>query len=334
MSLPDQIAVKFNLYTLACHELLNQLPQLEAATRPDPRLDCGTCIQRFDESLRDFFERSSADTLQVAVRQFGAALLAQAGYFRNRKADAVFRRVVDAISAKASPWKYQKDLERFHVQGREFARHFFADSTWSETKRRLGCSCNLEIEYDSSPSFSPLAYSGNNMLRMHFGYRFDFTHYVALPFLFLHEYSAHIYATEDERCSNERFNDGWLLYAAAAFLKQEWHKSPERVKLSSRQTEVFFESLYHTLTPKPRDTCCFVRQFDEWLSGPCPKRFRQLTYELAAFEPKTGEKAYWPTKFINSLEYEFSDNKRRKILLKKIRDSATARELMTFLTPI
>ena len=39
----------------------------------------------------------------------------------------------------------------------------------------------------------------------------DLGRYLAYPFLFLHEYTAHVFATDH---GNDHFNDGWMLHAA------------------------------------------------------------------------------------------------------------------------
>jgi hypothetical protein len=153
--------------------------------------------------------------------------------------------------------------------------------------------------------------------------------YLAYPFLFLHEYTGHVYATDH---GNERFNEGWMLHAASAFLKREWNRSPKQIGLCLDQADIFTEHLYESLNPIPRRACRFARLFNDWLLPVLPGRFMQITYELAAFHPKQGQKKYWPTQFINALEHEFRSNRDR--LLPKIQDSADALELMTTFAPI
>ena len=346
MSLPKGIPVKLGLYTLACHELLNRLRDLREATLIDLRVGYDTCLRRFDEELRVFFERSSANDLRQATKQFGDALYAQANYFRdsNPRAAAVIDDVVAAMHEQAAAWHYQTDLERLHLQGCELARRFFAHSPWSETQKRLDNSCYLTVEYGlpasndriagfAEPfgySAAPLAYypeywddecesSQPNLVIARFSFSHDFTLYLAYPFLFLHEYTAHVYATDH---GNERFSDGWMLHAASVFLKREWIANYEQLDLSLEQADIFYERLYYTLNDTPGRACSFARRFDDWLSAQLPERFTQITYELAAFQPGPRTPAFWPTQFINTLEREFITDRER--LHDKICASASA----------
>ena len=112
MTLPEGVAIRLNLYTLTCRELLNRLRDLQAATQTDPRQDYETCLQRFDGVLHEFFKRSTATDRQQAAKQLGDNLHAQVGYFRdsNENAAAIFDDVVAAMHSKVSNWHYQKDL--------------------------------------------------------------------------------------------------------------------------------------------------------------------------------------------------------------------------------
>jgi len=354
MTLPDSVAIKFNLYTLACRELLNRLHDLHAATYTDPRLPYLDCLGRFDETLHRFFERSAASDMAQAAEQFGNQLRAEATFFSNTRAAAIFDDVVTAIHNGAATWHYQGDLERFHVQGRDLARRLFAGSPWPETQARLARECPLIVEYGAPDTgdrpatmevpfgyrAAPLVYyppshggegqaqNRSGILLARFTFKHDFTLYLAYPFLILHEYTAHIYATDD---GNERFNDGWMLHAAAAFLKRVWNKTPEQLELNWEQAGAFYERLYGTLNPIPRQACRFARDFDDWLSIHSPERFAHITFELASFSPRPGEKVYWPTQFINALEFEFRTDPQR--LLRKLHDLSECRELMSALSP-
>jgi len=352
----DVVIIKLGLYTLACHELLNRLRDLQTATRADLRLGYEECLQRFDEELHRFFRRSSAKDRRQAAEQLGNLLYAQASLFRdsNERAAMIFDDVMAAIQGKAASWDCKADLEQLHAQGCDLARRFFAESPWPETQGRLGCECHAIIEHGAPADddriamlaepfgyrAAPMAYYSSywddeheqyrtDVLLVRFTFDHNFALYLAYPFLFLHEYTAHVYATDH---GNERFNDGWMLHAAAAFLKREWNKAPEQLGLSLEQADVFYERLYHTLNPIPHHACKFARLFDDWLSSQLPERFAQITYELAAFQPKPGEKPYWPNQLINALEHEFMTDRKR--LLGKIRASADVRELMTTLSPV
>jgi len=148
MELPKIVAIKLDIYTLACRELLNRLADLRNATRADLRLTYQTCVQRFNQALHSFFVDGVPGDVDQGAKLFGDLLQAQASLFRaqNKSAAAIFDNLVDAIHEKVPFWSYRADLERFHVQGRDLARRFFVGSPWSETHERLGRECYLVIE--------------------------------------------------------------------------------------------------------------------------------------------------------------------------------------------
>ena len=354
MTLPDIVTIKLGIYTLACRELLNRLFKLYNATQVDLLLDYETCLKRFDYALGRFFNHSSAKDMDQATEQIGHLLHTEAALFRNSNENAalIFDEVVTAVHGKAQSWNPQTDLEQFHAQGRDMARRFFRDSPWPETQERLGRECRLIIEY-GQPAYddrtlmvkepfgyplAPVAYhekyvdgeeESEDVVLARFTFSSNFVLYLAYPFLFLHEYTGHIYAIDDD---NERFNDGWMLHAAAAFLAREWNRASEEFDFNWAQVDVFQERLCGLLNPVAKRTCLFLSKLEAVLSAQLPNRFKEMTYELAAFIPRGGEKHLWPTEFINALEYEFMTDWRR--LLEKIKTSADLRELMRVLSPV
>jgi hypothetical protein len=347
MSLPEGASAKFGTYMLACRELLSRLPALKLATVGEDRLSEKDCIKRFDETMQNFFSRSVVTDVEKAADRFCDRLESEARDMRdiNNGVADIFDEMASAIRAKAPTWDYMADLERFHLQGRELAQSFFSGSTSQITKSRLETICELEIEYSTSAvalsdscaeSFGfrtvPIAcysyqtdqnQSATN-IRVRFNFHHDFSLYLSFTFLFLHEYTAHVYSTD---CGNERFNDGWMLHAASSFLFREWNQAKKPLEFIGDQAGIFEERLYGVINQIPRRASKFAKDFELIIYRKCPGRFQQMTYELAAFQPKEGENVYWPTQFINALESEFLTKRER--LIQKARESADIRDLMT-----
>jgi hypothetical protein len=350
MGLPDGVAIKLNAYTLFCRQLLAHLPALNDATRTGRRLTADGCLSRFDQSLHQFFNEAASRDLEQAVNEMGAVLRGRVALFRaqNPQAAAVFDRVIEAATAAVPAWRYQEDLEALHQQGRQLARHFYADSPWSVTQARLGREAQLSFRDDGEPivpqeeSFgyhpTPVAFRERyqdeetgqelkDVILVRFGFGYDFGLYLAYPYLFMHEYVAHIFALDH---GNERFNDGWLLHAADAFLTHRGWNLDLQPPLAREQIAAFGEHLYGRLNSIPRQACGFARDFDGWLND--PERFHAMTCELAAFEPRAGESLFWPGEFINHLEQEFDHNPR--LLLRKIEAAPDLRTLCATLPPV
>lgn len=349
MDLPDSIAIKLDAYTLFCRQLLTHLQALNDATRTDPRLTPDDCLSRFDQSLHQFFNEAAPHDLGQAVNELGAALQGRVALFRaqNPQAAAVFDQVIEAARAAVPMWCYQEDLEALHRQGRQLARHFYANSPWPVTQARLDREARLLFCGEEEPVVpqeeafgyhpTPVAFREHyldeetgqeltDVILVRFGFGYDFALYLAYLYLFMHEYVAHIFALD---YGNERFNDGWLLYAANFFLSDRGWNLDLQPPLTRGQIRACDERLRGKLNPNPRQDYRFACDFDSWLND--TERFYAMTYELAAFEPRVGESPFWPNQFINRLEQEFEHN--RPLLRRKIEAATDLRTLFEMLPP-
>lgn len=335
MSLPGTVAIKFDLFTLACRNLLARLGNLSDATEGDPRLDDALCVRVFDDVLQRFFLRAAPRNLRQAVDQFAPMLLADVALLRtqNEAVAQVFDAVVAGMRAQAAAWRALDDLQHWHRHGRDLARRFFAQSPWPETQARLTRTCALEIEYNTGDDgrigpgdvrLAPAAYRPHaQTVLLRFDFRHTFASYLSYPFLFLHEYTAHVHSTDWD---NDVFNDGWLIYAADAFLTRVWNEDAGSIPLSREQIKIFQNYWYPAqLNPLPLRGCNLARDVDSWLSIVAPGRFMALTYELAAFQPHEQQPVTWPTRSIFALERTFRTDRTR--LLTVVKTTTTAFDL-------
>jgi hypothetical protein len=180
---------------------------------------------------------------------------------------------------------------------------------------------HLSFGYRATPvAFRPQS----NEIVARFTFESDLALYLAYPFLFLHEYTAHIYATD---YGNARFNDGWMLHATDVFLRRGWREGAALIAPMPRQRiQIFQQRLISTIgtnDPLVRRGLQFAQDFEAWL--PTPEWFDAITYELAAFQPGAGRRKFWPTDFLNRLELEFLHD--RPALSDKLRSVATTAEL-------
>jgi hypothetical protein len=353
MSFPEAVGIKYGAFTLCCRKLLEHLSALNEALQGDTRCTVEDCIGYVDQSMQAFFQRGGATDLPEAVGALGGHILGEVGLFRRQSpaAAVVFDRMVETMAEAAPTWCYEDDLEAYHRQGRALARSFCARSPWAVTQECLSRKARLVYDYGlpdpedlgavGMETFgyraAPLAYrtsyeeedSGETLrdvIIVRFLFDHDFALYRAYPYLFLHEYTAHIYSTDH---GNDRFNDGWMLHAAATFLWDQWNLS-EPPDPHLEQADCFYEHLYSRLNPVPRQACRFARQFGSWLAT--PERFWAMTHELAAFEPQPGRERFWPNQFLNALEREFKANRIR--LRQKIEAAPDVKTLWSMLAPI
>lgn len=337
MSLPESVAIQFDLYTLACHELSMRWEKLVLATLEDLRQDHEKCLSCFDGAFRSCLENSSASNSSQAVEHFARLLSAQVGLFRasSPRSASVFDEVVQALYDRRHECDHLADIERFHIQGRDLARQFFAESEWPSTQARMGIECHLELSYESAKR-APMAYreryssaedelSREHVILVRFSPRHSFTSYLALPFFFLHEYTAHVYAMD---YGNNLFNDGWMLWAAQLAL-WHWPDKPIDAGLNCAQRKVFLQHLCRDLRGEPYRGFWFAMEFQTWLPDQLQQRFRQYTYELAAFQSPAHKERNWQKEFIQAVETGYILDQDR--LLSLIQQTSTARELWTAL---
>jgi hypothetical protein len=344
MSLPEGVAAKLGTYMLACRELLSRFSTLKLATVNDNRLSEIDCIKRFDEVMHDFFSRSTVHDIAKAVERFCDRLEVESRDIRdmNTEAAKIFDEIVTETAAKAKSWDYMADLESFHSQARELAQLFFSGSTSPATQSRLVTACNIEVDYVTSSDgrdvcaesfgfrLAPVAcypyeaYEGQSATKIKVRFNFDhnFSSYLSYIFLFLHEYTAHIYSTD---YGNERFNDGWMLHAASSFLFQMQNSAKRQIMIDD-QSGIFEARLRGFVNPIPRRASMFAREFEVIICRNFPERFLEITHQLAGFEPQDRENVFWPNQFINALEIEFLKDRQR--LKGLVEESTDIRELM------
>lgn len=329
MPLPDPVAVKFDLYTLACSELLARYGDLQRATASCLTLPYTKCEEIFNKRLQEFFNIDPVDTKEAAAQRLGDSLKNLADAFRGheRRAGAIFDQVVAELTRRAPHWHHLDELERLHVQGRDLARRFYAASPQEETRQRLDLTCNLDVEFRSDDKAAPACYlEKDRTILLRFNYKQSFKNYLAYPFIFLHEYTAHVHALDNR--TNEVFHDGWMIFAAENFLWEERN----RARMAGREFELIAEQikLPASLRSDPQDPqfnhipdrgYIMASEFHKAF----PDHLMPITFELAAFQPLAGEKPFWPSKFLNSLSAELDSN--QVALSTKLQNTRDVREL-------
>jgi hypothetical protein len=134
-------------------------------------------------------------------------------------------------------------------------------------------------------------YLGEKMpgnITVRFTFQDTFTEYLAYPFYFLHEYFSHIYTANT---GNQLTEDGWLFYAAHAFLKRQSHLCDPAYRLKREQVNVFEDYIWPQiieLDEKFRDrnlvikACRLAHDIDNWLYPDHLGVFMRWTWALAA----------------------------------------------------
>lgn len=341
MPLAEEFVPRIDVYTLACSEFSKRLAPLRMAIQPNPdlrgrsTLTYPQCLEHFDAALIDLLE-----TPIVSKKQGTELLLSQLNVHANRfrisskEVASVFDDLIVSIEQNQATWNHEEDLERHHTLGRDLARQFYALSPHLETQARLQRSPSLNTDYSSAHNGLTMMSWYRSNIQVRFSNKHNFSTYLAYPFLFLHEYTAHIYAID--HCVNEIFNDGWMLYAAAVFLKRIGRNTVPSMNI---QGQIFFDWLSSgKIEGRMYTVCIFAQEFYSWLPPTLTNRFDNITFELAAFQSQPNERPIWPTKVINQLARVFLSGERnlalREQLQEAIEDSIDVQELMRRLEAI
>lgn len=334
MTLPHIVETKYSTYLLFCRQMLESLPGLVKVARSNAEEDTAEekYLKVFDERLVEFWNGRDYPDLQEAAESFARLLQTsiEVRVGRQHPIYPVFQRLISNSLAQVNNWDYVQEIDQHHQQGRVLAQKFFTKCSPVSFEEKLTHTAELELEYGNSSTdgdkpnvdlnlgyrAAPIAthhIKGNNGARtpriiLRVSYDNDFKLYLCYPFLFVHEYTSHIFGNDFK---NAKFNDGWMLFAAADFLSNDWLGASNRHPLRLDQVEIFREHFYQSIGPICKKGFGTAFRLWGWLSrNSSNMSFQSITCELAAFEPQSGEKAFWPTQFINALDRDLSENPR------------------------
>jgi hypothetical protein len=364
--LQDSIRVQFASYILLCRCLLDRLEELSEVLPDDDTDDLilEDFLDDFNEALSKGFEDYDESWGIVSTVEHICALIAanRLSYkTKNPAAWEIIEQILQAAtetSQRRDPeWNYQQDIDELHNVAHELARRFFTSINGSGV-------CQLDLQqkagivylYDDSGrevdglgerpfgyGASPVAYRQTyrskiwdaeleKVILVRFVSGMNFYLYLAYPFMFLHEYTAHIFANDYKHII---FNDGWMLQAAYKFLvieQRDCDREKRAFDLSSAQTSVFGEYLRGRLNKRPQRGCRLAKFMHGLLSGKAePINFNSITYDLCAFSAQSTDHSKWPNLFLTKL-YRYSNTAgRRQYLYEKLSSSTDLDELYSHL---
>jgi hypothetical protein len=351
MPIPDNFRLRLNLYTLACQQLLTRLEALRASIEVGTHFDCTYCIHAFDEAIRKTLrDCNSPDPAHISEQFFDflKGNLRALSNGNSKHAADIMEDLCNVISRQLPSWSYENNFEQFHAQGRELARDFFKSSRFEETQQCLNRACQLRYTFpagnvdDGSRELEPFGYHAapaayrprhfcedtgaelDDVILLRIQSKSDFDLYLSYPFFFLHEYTAHVYATG----ASELFNEGWMLYAAFAHMLRRWAKDSYPSDLHREQVDVFPKVHLDRLERLSRVGYETASQFDEWLRLGLGNStaFEEVTYELAALNPSSPGSPCFQTAFIHAIRRSLGADKAR--LGKKIGSSQSVVQLL------
>jgi hypothetical protein len=351
-----QLAVQHGVFTLGCRKLTEKLPHLTATLIADTRLSVKECCRDFDAALTDF-KRCVEPKRADAVRRFVQGWRGRTQYYENTNSSAwsVLEEVAEKTIQAAENWDYRADIEDWHQIGRSLAHQYFATTPYSEVRGKLTNCARIVHPYDGlgndsdkpdqnpfGKGPSPIAYRKTyqdpsakenleNIILVRCLSDKNIALYLGYPFMFLHEYTAHIFVNDYQ---NDIFNDGWMLFAAASFLQRqaiEKYRAGRSFPLNPAQVSIFGNEFLPQMKANvtnniPAKGYAIASQISELLRGEnLHLTFENITQELSAFVPRADEPKQWPTRFLNKLGESLEIDPEQ--LLTKIRLAEDVRDL-------
>lgn len=346
MALQDDVAVKYCVYTLFCRRVLENMQALEEAVDEDPNLQLDECLQRFSDLLKAFFIKTHPIPSDALIQLFCGTITSEANMIRtgNPAAADVFDQVVLDAGGVACSWSFLPEITSYHDQGRALAQAFFNNLSSSVPPSQLTQKAGLELDFRGSGGTFGFGYNvapiitfpKENKIILRFAYEDGFPMYLLYLFLFLHEYTGHIFSND---YGNTLISDGWLIFAADEFLRREWMRGNAPSSLNRKQVLAFRDYFLGKFGGVPRKGYDFAHLFHDWLGAYSETlSFEAITYELATFTPQPDEEKSWPTKFFRALKDEFyraikNGSGGQQELLSKIKTARDIRELYSMLPP-
>ena len=336
MALSDDVSIKYGAFTLCFRVLLEHLSEFNKLPR-DTRLSWQTLAEHFEQVLGGAVYQSRPNDLvhaaQILIKGLDARHEAIATF--NPDAADIVAKMMAVIEHEAPTWQYKDDIEKHRQRGEKLARLFYEGTPWPRTHGRLATDAHVVFEYAGLLStatqgqntygygVAPMAYHEyddakpdepqENVIVLRFDFHHSFSTYLAYPFFFLHEYVSHVYGANSD---SDIFDDGWMMYAAYAFLVRTNRSLPVEHRLRNVQMQAIGEHCPGKLSPYLRDYYFLAEHLNTELNVQSPGRFRQMTWKLAGYS-LSAENRFFHADFVERIRCHFDtrpDELMRKLM--------------------
>jgi hypothetical protein len=296
--LPDSIVLKYSLFTLAARQLLVSLPAINTALESESRISKDDVFRIFDLSIHSVL----TEAILVDVEQ-GAQLLTHLIESRamlvgtyNPSLQAAFCNLAQGVRENASVWNFAEDIERYHRQANQLAVLFYAGADSEQLQLCLENKFSLRLEWENG-TFPPVAtHFRDKTIAVRFNFKQGIADYLSYLFLLLHEYVSHVFLPPN--LASDLFQDGWLLYAAYAFLRRRWIIIAEEHTIYPDQVDIVEQHLLPLLDEiRSRASYYFAQQIHQQV----PDVFFALTKALAGYSYTENGSAFSLDNFVQLL---------------------------------
>jgi len=281
--------VKFGAYLLASAALHGILGKLWKVADDEPEFAVEDLIASYEQRLQEFFNNWHSENPRKTYAEMLHVVdeLTHQARVIHPAAGAVLLGGQTWMAKAVKSWDPFRHLADLHDAALDVARDFFGGCHPLADRLPQQCRCDMEVRKKQEGEPYMLYSREQSAIEALFFFQSGEPHfrwYLALPFRFLHEYTAHIYALDP---GFEVFSDGWMIFAAAQFMEDSWLACRPAFRLSEDQAHVFRRSIQSTLPPMPQKGMHLAGHVHAMLNSAMkPATFLELTHRLCSIKPK------------------------------------------------
>jgi hypothetical protein len=238
---------KFTAFTLAGNEFKSALVSCrEIGWENGFRLSPETFTDWFDHEVRRFFQTCGEKNARAATENLSNVIskLRYSAHGLDTRIEDIYDNWSKRMQERVESWDCDKHISDFHITGRQLAAEYFGRCPALLGRLTRECECEFSVR-ESERASSIASFAEEKKIKLLFSFQSPerpSLWYLALPFRFVHEYTAHIFPL-DARV--QRFSDGWMLEAAANFVQNQWSKAQSLFPLSEDQSCIFERSIFY-----------------------------------------------------------------------------------------
>jgi hypothetical protein len=337
--IPKSLLPWFDVYFAACRGMRDGIDRLRDELRPHEGA-MEEVLEGFSQSLRSrVFGLSDTGDLGKIAGQCQIELNTLADYVDRKYtfiAGGVLRGIAHGVAGSVGTGYMPggiavREFRRAHDRGREFARAFYARTDRDAIVQRLHLAASPKVTAVPArdvwpadwcqPVLPAMRLTGSASRR---GLIIEVNapdvcgadYYFNLPLMFMHEYVSHIFA--DDGGMGDIFYDGWLFFAAAAYLCGA-DVCPEE--------ELAFDTHWAPRLVGPARKGCQLARVLYISRDPAVARgLKSMTHELAAKSSKSFGRDSWHEEILQGLD---ADHAAAVQLLRGFRDTRTLMKSLT-----
>jgi len=280
--------------------------------------------RQFDDLLKDACSGIDYDLALDNVHHRLSVMENKAADAGNERVRDKLRQIREEIVTEGVRWDPCSPchLADFRTAGQGLAKAFF-EQGGREANKKLIQEKHPSLECSNMCSGKRPMCTYGDTIYVQFFPSFPFSTYFSYPFLFLHEY-CHIY-TEETDCKPL---DGWMIYAAELFCKNNWSELASCYSLSAVQKRTFSTFSRRKVRGLAKTGYDLAEDVNLWVGD---TDFLKITWDLASYPPALADELSFHTEFLLLME-DYTSLDKGNVLAVEAQKAETAQQLLGVLS--